>query len=113
MNKEIITKHCYANSSAQKLRLISNLIRGKNILIALNILKYNYKKSSKLIKKVLESAISNFKIYNINTNIKYLYIKKIFINEGSKTKRVLPRAKGKTDYIIKRTSHINIILSDN
>ncbi|WGS66131.1 50S ribosomal protein L22 [Enterobacteriaceae bacterium ET-AT1-13] len=113
MNKEIITKHCYANSSAQKLRLISNLIKGKNAIKALEILKYNSKKASNLIKKVLKSAISNFKIYNINTNVKLLYIKKIFIDEGSRSKRIFPRAKGKTDYILKRTSHINIILSDN
>ncbi|WMC18767.1 MAG: 50S ribosomal protein L22 [Enterobacteriaceae bacterium PSpicST2] len=113
MNKELLTKHCYVNSSALKLRLISNLIRGKNTLKALEILKYNSKKSSNLIKKVLKTAISNFKNYNINTNINYLYIKKIFINEGSRSKRILPRAKGKIDYILKRTSHINIVLSDN
>ncbi|XZR53111.1 MAG: 50S ribosomal protein L22 [Enterobacteriaceae bacterium] len=109
MNKIIFAKHNYANSSAQKLRLISNLIKGKKALKAVEILKYNFKKSSNLIKKVLESAISNSK--NKNIDINFLYIKQIFINEASKSKRILPRAKGKTDYIIKRTSHINIILS--
>ncbi|BFI91128.1 50S ribosomal protein L22 [Enterobacterales bacterium endosymbiont of Anomoneura mori] len=111
MIKEIITKHRYANSSAQKLRLISNLIKGKNALEALENLKFSCKKSSNLIKKVLKSAIFNYKNNNININL--LYIKKIFIDEGSRTKHIMPRAKGKTDYILKRTSHINIILSVN
>ncbi|WMC20161.1 MAG: 50S ribosomal protein L22 [Enterobacteriaceae bacterium PSpyr] len=111
MKNNIIAKHCYANSSAQKLRLISNLIRGLKVLKALEILKYNSKKASNLIKKVLNSAIANSKkkFKNINS----LYIKKIYIDEGSRTKRIFPRAKGKTDYILKRTSHINIMLSIN
>ncbi|WMC19568.1 MAG: 50S ribosomal protein L22 [Enterobacteriaceae bacterium PC38] len=109
MKNKIFAKHCYANSSAQKLRLISNLIRGLKVLKALEILKYNFKKASNLIKKVLNSAIANSKKKKISINSLYIY--KIYINEGSRNKRILPRAKGKTDYILKRNSHINVILS--
>ncbi|QJC31707.1 50S ribosomal protein L22 [Enterobacteriaceae endosymbiont of Donacia tomentosa] len=109
---EIIAKHRYARSSAQKLRLIANLIRRKKISAALDILNFSKKKASFLIKKVLNSAIANAE-HNYGLDIDSLFVYKIFIDLGSNMKRIMPRAKGRSDRILKYTSHITIILSDN
>lgn len=108
---ETLAKHRQAKSSAQKVRLIADLVRGKKVPQALNILTYTKKKAAILIKKVLESAIANAE-HNNGADIDQLVIKKIFVNEGSTMKRMMPRAKGRADRILKRTSHITVIVSD-
>ncbi|ANZ22703.1 50S ribosomal protein L22 [Buchnera aphidicola (Diuraphis noxia)] len=108
---ETLAQHRQAKSSAQKVRLIANLIRGKKVPHALNILTYNKKKAAILVKKVLESAIANAE-HNNGVDIDQLVIKQIFINEGSTMKRMMPRAKGRADRILKRTSHITVVVSD-
>ncbi len=109
---EVYAKHCYARSSAQKLRLVANLIRGKKASLAVNILIFTRKKAAFLIKKVLISAISNAK-HNNGIDINDLIISKVYIDGASSIKRIMPRAKGKTDRILKRTSHITIFVSNN
>jgi len=108
---ETLAQHRQARSSAQKVRLIANLIRGKKVPQALNILTYTNKKAASLVKKVLESAVANAE-HNDGADIDKLRIKKIFVNEGSTMKRMMPRAKGRADRILKRTSHITVIVSD-
>ncbi|CAL1329136.1 50S ribosomal protein L22 [Candidatus Providencia siddallii] len=100
----------HAHSSAQKTRLVAKLIRGKKVSRALEILTYTNKKSAILIKKVLESAISNAE-QNDGADIDELKITKIFIDEGPTMKRIIPRAKGRVNHILKRTSHITVIVS--
>lgn len=107
---EIKSIYRYARTSAQKTRLVINLIKGKKAFIAMNILNFTKKKSATLIKKTLKSAISNAK-HNNNINANDLIIKKIFVDEGPRMKRIFHRAKGRSDNIIKKTSHITIILS--
>ncbi len=100
----------YLKSSCRKLRLVSNLIRGKNVNIALNILDFTNKKASLLIKKVLLSAISNaYNNYGINKD--FLIISKIYVDHAHSSKRIIPRAKGRLNYILKKTSHLTIYLS--
>lgn len=106
-----IAQYRYARSSSQKIRLVANLIRGKQVAKALEILTYTNKKSSYLIKKVLESAIANAE-HNNNKDIDVLKIKKIFIDVGPSIKRIKSRAKGRVNHILKRTSHITIILDN-
>lgn len=108
---EVYSHHRYARSSAQKIRLVANLIRGNDVSKALEILNFSKKKSANLIKKVLQSAIANAE-HNDGMNIKNLKIKKIYVNVGPSMKRVMPRAKGRSDRILKRTSHITIALSE-
>lgn len=108
---ETVAQHRQARSSAQKIRLIVNLVRGKKVPQALNILTYSNKKAAILVKKVLESAVANAE-HNDGADIDKLRIKKIFVNEGSTMKRMMPRAKGRADRILKRTSHITVIVSD-
>ncbi|QNS01693.1 MAG: 50S ribosomal protein L22 [Buchnera aphidicola (Pentalonia nigronervosa)] len=108
---ETFARHLQVRSSAQKIRLITNLIRGKKVLQALNILKFSKKKSANIVKKVLSSAIANAE-HNNGSDINILKIKNVFVNEGSTIKRMMPRAKGRADRILKRTSHITVIVSD-
>ncbi|WP_395480188.1 50S ribosomal protein L22 [Candidatus Curculioniphilus buchneri] len=109
---ETVAQHRRARSSAQKVRLVADLIRGKKVSRALEILTYTNKKAAGLIKKVLESAISNAE-HNDGADVNDLKIKKIFVDTGPSIKRVMPRAKGRADRILKRTSHITIIVSDH
>ena len=102
---ETIAKHRYARTSAQKARLVADLIRGKKVAQALQIL------TAALVKKVLESAIANAE-HNDGADIDDLKVAKIFVDEGPSMKRVMPRAKGRADRILKRTSHITVVVSD-
>ncbi|CAL4325297.1 50S ribosomal protein L22 [Buchnera aphidicola (Eriosoma lanigerum)] len=106
---ESLAKYKQANASAQKIRLVANLIRGKTISKALDILTYTNKKSSLLLKKVLESAIANAE-HNNGTDLDGLKVTKILVDEGPTMKRMMPRAKGRADRILKRTSHITVVV---
>lgn len=108
---ETTAQYKYARSSSQKLRLVADLIRGKKISKAMDILNYTNKKAALLIKKVLESVIANSE-HNDGADIDILKVSKIFISDGPNMKRVFPRAKGRADRILKRTSHITIVVSD-
>ena len=106
---ETIAKHRYARTSAQKARLVADLIRGKKVAQALEILTFTNKKAAALVKKVLESANAE---HNDGADIDDLKVAKIFVDEGPSMKRVMPRAKGRADRILKRTSHITVVVSD-
>lgn len=108
---DILAKYNQIRSSAQKMRLVVNIIRGKKVLLALQILSSLNKKSAFLIAKLLKSALSNAE-HNYGCNIQSLMISRIFVNSGSSIKRMMPRAKGRADRILKRTSHVTIVLSD-
>ncbi|GFN45103.1 50S ribosomal protein L22 [Candidatus Regiella insecticola] len=108
---ETIAQHRHARSSAQKVRLVADLVRGKPVAQALNILTYTNKKASALVKKVLQSAIANAE-HNDGSDIDYLKVAKIFVDSGPSMKRTMPRAKGRADRILKRTSHITVVVSD-
>ncbi|WP_457913597.1 50S ribosomal protein L22 [Candidatus Gillettellia adelgis] len=108
---ETIAKHRYAHSSAQKVRLVANLIRSKKVSHALETLVYTNKKAAGLVQKVLESAIANAE-HNDAADIDDLKVKRIFVDEGPRVKRIMPRAKGRADRILKRTSHITVVVSD-
>ncbi|HCB0957536.1 TPA: 50S ribosomal protein L22 [Klebsiella pneumoniae] len=113
---ETLAQHRHARSSAQKVRLVADLIRGKKVSQALDILTYTNKKAAVLVKKVLESAIANAE-HNDGADIDDLKVAKIFVDEGfvdegPSMKRIMPRAKGRADRILKRTSHITVVVSD-
>lgn len=108
---ETIAKHRHARSSAQKVRLVVDLIRGKKVQTALKILRYTNKKAAVLVKKVVESAIANAE-NNDGADVDDLKITRIFVDEGPSMKRTMPRAKGRADRILKRTSHITVVVSD-
>ena len=97
--------------SAQKVRRIADLIRGKPVADALDLLSFEAQQPAGLVKKVLESAIANAE-NNEGADVDDLKVTEIFVNEGMTMKRIKPRAKGRADRILKRSCHISVTVSD-
>jgi large subunit ribosomal protein L22 len=97
--------------SAQKTRLVADMVRKQNVSKALNILQFTEKKAAEKIRKLLTSAIANAE-HNFGADIDELTISKIMVDEASTLKRISPRAKGRANRISKRQCHIFIELSD-
>ena len=97
--------------SAQKARLVADLVRGKPVDKALNILTFTPKKAAVVIKKVLESAIANAE-HNEGADIDELKVSRIFVDEGPVLKRFTARAKGRGNRISKPTCHITVTVGD-
>lgn len=95
----------------RKARMVADLIRGKEVGTAMSILRLTPKAASPIIEKVLKSAVANAE-HNNNMNVNTLYVKEITVNEGPTLKRFLPRAKGSASSIMKRTSHISVVVSE-
>lgn len=100
-----------ARISAQKARLIADQIRGQHVEQALNTLTFSTKVGAGIIKKVLESAIANAE-HNEGADIDELRVESIQVNEGARMKRIRPRAKGRANRIVKRTSHISLTVAE-
>lgn len=94
-----------ARVSAQKARLVADLIRGQSAEKALNILSFSPKKSATIIKKLLNSAIANAE-HNDAADVDQLVVKTIYVDKGASLKRMRPRAKGRGASIEKQTCHI-------
>ena len=107
----VSAQHKNARISAQKARLVADLIRGKDVAQALNILTFSPKKGAKLIKKVLESAIANAE-HNNGADIDELKVVTIFVDKGPSLKRFQARAKGRGNRIEKQTCHINVTVGN-
>ena len=108
---EVFAKARRLRLSAQKARLVADMVRGKDVASAMDILAYSPQKGAGLVKKVLESAIANAE-HNEGADIDELHVSQIFVDEGMTMKRIMPRAKGRADRIFKRTCHITVAVSD-
>lgn len=102
----------YARISAQKCRLVADLIRGLPVDRALNTLGFSPKKAARLVRKVLESAIANAE-HNAGADIDELKVAAIWVDEGPTHNRWQARAKGRATGIEKRTSHITVAVGDS
>jgi len=100
-----------ARISAQKGRLVADLIRGKPVDHAINILAYTPKKGAALVRKLLESAIANAE-HNDGADIDTLKVKSITVERGTFLKRFQARAKGRGNRVLKHTCHIYITVGD-
>ncbi|MEJ5365689.1 MAG: 50S ribosomal protein L22 [Desulfosoma sp.] len=101
----------YLRISPRKARLVADLVRSKGVGEALTILKYTPKKGARLLSKTLRSAMANAE--NTKTmDMDGLYIKEVYVNEGPRLKRWRPRAMGRATRILKRTSHITVVLGE-
>lgn len=100
-----------ARVSAQKARLVADLIRGKSVEQALNILTFSPKKSAELLKKVLESAIANAE-HNEGADIDTLKVATVYVDKGLSLKRFSARAKGRGNRIEKQTCHITLFVGN-
>ena len=101
----------YARISSRKVKIVADLIRGKDIDEALAIVKYAPKASSEILEKLLKSAIRNAE-NNHHMEHSKLYVAEIYANQGPTLKRIRPAAKGSAVRIRKRTSHITIVLKE-
>ena len=97
--------------SAQKGRLVADLVRGQSIGNALNILTFTPKKGARIIKKVLESAIANAE-HNNGADIDELKITTIYIDKAANLRRFTARAKGRGNVILKQTCHIHVTVGN-
>lgn len=108
---QVSSKYKYARISPQKCRLVADQIRGLSVERALDILTFSNKKAAVLVKKTLEAAIANAE-HNEGADIDELKVSTIFVNEAPLMKRMRARAKGRGNQILKRTSHIEVTVSD-
>ena len=100
----------YVRISSRKVRIVIDLIRGKKVDEALAILKFTPKSASPVVEKLLKSAIANAEYKGINRDS--LYVAAVYADQGPTLKRMMPRAKGSGALILKRSSHITIILDE-
>jgi large subunit ribosomal protein L22 len=108
---ETAAKLSYARISPQKCRLVADQIRGLPVDKALQLLAFSPKKGAEIVKKVLESAIANAE-HNDGADIDELKVSRIFVDQGPTLKRMHARAKGRGNRILKRTSHITVMVAD-
>ena len=102
----------FIRMSPQKMRLVIDLIRGRDVGAALTTLKFTKKRAAKPIEKVLRSAIANAEQKDENVDVDKLYVKHAVINEGLRYKRMRPRMRGQADVFKRRTSHIEIKVAE-
>ena len=109
---EAIAKLNNVTTSPRKMRLIADLIRGMDVDLALNTLKFDAKIGSKRMEKLVLSAISNWQEKNKDQKIEDadLFIKEIFVNGGKMIKRLRPAPQGRAHRIRKRSNHVTIVL---
>ena len=101
----------FTHLSPQKMRLVADQIRGMSADNAVILLSFSNKKGAKIVKKVLESAIANAE-NNDGADIDELRVAAIEVNQGPTMKRLRPRARGRADRILKRTSHLTVKVSE-
>lgn len=100
----------FVRVSPRKARSVIDLIRGKQVDRAAEILRFNERAVSEVIEKLLQSAVANA-VNNHKMNGDNLVVKAAFVNEGPTMKRIRPRAKGSASRIRKRTSHITVVVA--
>jgi len=108
---QAVAKLRHARISPQKGRLLADQVRGLPVERALNVLSFSNKNAAAIIKKVLESAIANAE-HNEGADIDELRVAAICVDAGPTMKRIQPRAKGRANRILKRTSHITLTVAD-
>ena len=101
----------YARISPRKVKIVLDLIRGKDVAQAMAILKNNPKSASEYLTKLLRSAVANAE-NNFNMDASKLYVSECFVCPGPILKRIMPRAQGRAFRILKRTSHVTITVKE-
>ena len=101
----------YARISPRKVKIVLDLIRGKDVEVAMGILKNTHKSASEYLIKLLKSAIANAE-NNFSLDGDKLYVSECYVCPGPTLKRMMPRARGSADRILKRTSHVTIKVAE-
>lgn len=104
----------YARVSAQKVRLVANMVRGKDVAEAIELLSFTNKKSAPIIRKLVESAVANAEVKSSSgsedLDVDDLFVQTITVDAGPSLRRFRPRARGRATKILKKTSHITVVL---
>jgi len=108
---EMTAKTRFVRISPYKVRLVADMVRGKPVGIARDLLNLTDKKASALIKKLIDSAVANAG-QNKDVDVDNLYVGRIFVDQGPSWKRFRPRSMGRFNRILKRTSHITVVLEE-
>ncbi|MCG6959215.1 50S ribosomal protein L22 [bacterium BMS3Abin03] len=105
----------YIPSSPRKMRLVIDLIRGKSVEEALDVLHYNPKHASRVVELTLKSAVSNLSNKSETGKVeeKNIFVKQIFVNGGPVLKRVMPAPQGRAFRKRKRSNHLTIIVEES
>ena len=103
-------KHRFARISARKVRLMADLIRGRDVQDAINILKFTPNRAGPMLSKVLTSAIANAN--EAEANMDTLYVREVRIDEGPTMKRLRMKDRGRANIILKRSSHISVAVEE-
>ena len=109
MEARAIAKH--VRIAPRKIRIVADLVRGKNVSEAMAILKFTPKVGSKVVEKVIRSAAANAE-HNNDMNVDALYISEIFVDQDSTTKRIHPRSRGQAFKILKKSSHVTVVVKE-
>lgn len=101
----------YIRIAPRKIRVVMDLVRGKNIGEAFAILKFTPKVGAEVIEKVLKSAVANAE-HNFDMNVDNLYIAAAYVDQGPTLKRIHPRSRGQAFKILKRSSHVTVVVKE-
>jgi len=107
---EVSAKLRYHQGSPQKIRLVADQIRGKQVQEAANLLGLSNKRAARPIAKLLRSAIANAEVQDEHVDVDRLYVKEIYVDGGPTLKRFRPQPMGRAFQVLKRQSHITIKL---
>ena len=109
--KEVKSVAKYVRIAPRKVRIVMDLIRGKKVDDAFAILKFTPKRGSRLLEKVLKSAVANAE-NNFDMDTEKLYVSTCFVDQGPTLKRIHPRSRGQAFGILKHTSHITVMVAE-
>ncbi|MBW1918054.1 MAG: 50S ribosomal protein L22 [Deltaproteobacteria bacterium] len=108
---EVRAQSRFVRISPQKARLVTRAVKGKGVEEALAVLQFTPQKAARLVRKVVESAVANAGQHS-QIDVDTLYIKKIWVDGGPTLRRFRPRAMGRATRILKRSSHITVVLDE-
>ena len=109
---EAIATLKYLKASPQKVRLVADLVRGKKVEEALNILRFTRKSCAKDLEKLLRSAVANAENKEAGADVDELVVSRIYVNEGPREKRIQPAPMGRAYQVQKRKAHVTVHVSD-
>ena len=103
----------YLKASPQKVRLVADLVRGKKVEEALNILRFTRKSCAKDLEKLLRSAVANAENKENAPDVDELVVSRIYVNEGPRERRIQPAPMGRAYQLQKRKAHVTVHVSDD
>ena len=109
MEAKAIARHI--RIAPRKIRIVADLVRGKNICQSFAFLKFTPEVGTDVVEKVMVAAIANAE-HNFDMNVDNLYVSEIFVEQGPTLKRIHPRSRGQAFKILKRTSHVTVVVKE-